>query len=602
MDTGRQPRVSVNRYRRILGYALPYRSGWALTIIVTLAATALSLAQPWPMKALVDYVLSGRPMPPDSIVLWLLPGAASRAGLLAWVIAALLGLFVIGSLCDAVLTYNAIRVGQRMVYDLARDLFVHLHRHSLRFHARTPVGDSMTRINADTWCAYQLVDALILTPGRALVFLGGLLVIMGGMHWRFTLLVAGLAPLMGISAFFVGRRVRASSRARREIESSMQAHVQQTLSGIQVVQAFAQEERQLGHFRDFAMAAIRTRQRTLVLKSLAGLWTGLISTLGTAIVLFVGAKHALEGSLTVGSLLVFLSYLASLQSQFRTLAGAYMSVQDLRAQIDRVMEILASEPEVVERRGAVGLGAVRGEVRLEGVTFGYEPGRAVLEGVSLEAMPGEAVAIVGATGAGKSTLVSLIPRFFDPWSGRVTLDGRDVREVRLKDLRERVSLVLQDPFLFPLTVAENIAYGRPGAGRSEIEAAARAANAHRFIERLPSGYDTVIGERGSTLSGGERQRISIARALLKDSPVLILDEPTSALDAETEALLMEALGRLMAGRTAFIIAHRLSTVRHAYRVIVLDGGTVAEMGTHQELIMRGGLYAEFCRLQFGTPL
>jgi ATP-binding cassette subfamily B protein/subfamily B ATP-binding cassette protein MsbA len=267
----------------------------------------------------------------------------------------------------------------------------------------------------------------------------------------------------------------------------------------------------------------------------------------------------------------------------------------------RVLEVLEVEREVADRPGAQVLPAVKGHVLLEGVTFGYEPGRPVLHSVSLEVLPGQTVALVGFTGAGKTTLVSLVPRFFDPWEGHVTIDGHDLRDVSLGSLREQVAVVLQEPFLFPLTVAENIAYGRPGASRAEVEAAARAANAHSFIERLPGGYDAVVGERGVTLSGGERQRLAVARALLKDAPILILDEPTSALDGETEGLLLEALRRLMKGRTTLLIAHRLSTIRHADQIVVLHEGQIAERGTHEELLERGGLYAHLHSVQYGLP-
>jgi ATP-binding cassette subfamily B protein/subfamily B ATP-binding cassette protein MsbA len=296
-------------------------------------------------------------------------------------------------------------------------------------------------------------------------------------------------------------------------------------------------------------------------------------------------------------MLVFVAYLGSLQSQIRILARTYPSLQDLSARIRRVDEILQTAPEVADRPGAVALPRVAGEIVFEDVGFAYEPGRPVLKGVSFRAAPGETLALVGPTGAGKSTLVSLIPRFFDPVSGRVLIDGHDLREVRLASLRRQVAIVLQEPFLFPISVAENIAYGRPDAAMAEIEAAARAANAHDFITRLPDGYATVLGERGGSLSGGERQRLSIARAILKDAPILILDEPTSALDAETEHLVIDALRRLMAGRTTLIIAHRLSTVRRADRVMVIRDGSTAEIGTHQELMRLGGLYARYIRLQ-----
>jgi ATP-binding cassette subfamily B protein/subfamily B ATP-binding cassette protein MsbA len=369
------------------------------------------------------------------------------------------------------------------------------------------------------------------------------------------------------------------------------------------VQAFVREEHNDAGFRQLTSRTLQAYLRAMRSQLNFKIGVSAVSAIGTALVIIVGGSHVLAGTLSIGSLLVFLSYLASLYAPVETLAYSSAGFASAAAGARRVLDVLDSEEMVHEVPGAPALPEVRGDVSIEGVTVGYEPGRPVLHDVSIEARAGETIALVGPTGAGKSTLVSLIPRFFDPWSGRVVIDGHDVRSVSLSSLRSRITLVLQEPFLLPLSVAGNIAYGRPGASDEEIEAAARAANAHEFIERLPEGYETVLGERGATLSGGERQRLSIARALLKDAPILILDEPTSALDAETEGLLLSALERLMSGRTTFIIAHRLSTIRNADRIVVIDGGRVVEQGTHQELAGAGGTYQRFSELQHGrlTP-
>ena len=326
------------------------------------------------------------------------------------------------------------------------------------------------------------------------------------------------------------------------------------------------------------------------------LFVGLVTSVGTAAIMWLGARYALEGKMTVGTILVFLSYLGSLYGPLNAMTYTASTLQHAAANADRVIEILDTLPDVEDSPHAREV-SLQGHVRYEGVTFGYEPDRPVLKGMSLEAKPGEVLAIVGPSGAGKTTLVSLLIRFFDPWSGRVMVDDQDIRELRVRSLRQQVAIVLQDPFIFPLTIAENIAYGRPGATGEEIVAAAVAANADGFIRHLPEGYDTVVGERGATLSGGEKQRLSIARAFLKDAPILILDEPTSALDAGTEFLLLDALARLMKGRTTIIIAHRLSTIRNADRVLVMDRGEIVGHGTHSELMVRGGLYANLYHQQ-----
>jgi ATP-binding cassette subfamily B protein/subfamily B ATP-binding cassette protein MsbA len=327
-----------------------------------------------------------------------------------------------------------------------------------------------------------------------------------------------------------------------------------------------------------------------------------VSAVGTALILGVGGVVALRGSITAGELLIFISYLAALYAPMETLAYSSAGYAAAVARARRVFEVLDATEVVAERPGAPALVRGGGAIALEGVRFGYAADRPVLRDVTLAVAPGEVVAVVGPTGAGKSTLVGLVPRFFDPWTGRVCVDGQDVRGVTLASVRAQVALVLQEPVLLPLTVAENIAYGRPGASAAEIEAAARAANAHEFITRLPEGYATVLAERGASLSGGQKQRLSIARALLKDAPILILDEPTSALDAETEGLLLDALGRLMKGRTTLIIAHRLTTIRTADRIVAMADGRVVEEGSHDALLARDGLYARLHQRQFTTAL
>lgn len=592
----------VHGYRTLLRYATPYRRGWASILAVMGLSTALTLAQPWPLQVLVDHVLGTAPVQGAvAAVVQRVPGAANREGLLALVVLAGLVIFLLNALAEYVLSLQWTRVGRRMVYDLAGDLFAHIQRRSLRAHTQSSVGDQMGRVVVDAWSVHAIVETLLFAPGHALVTTLVMITVMARVDPGLTLLALAVAPFMTAAAWVFGKPIRAAAHARRDVESRLQAHVHQTLTGVSMVQAFTGEEAAQQRFQELSAQAIRTHQRTAFVGSAYGLGSGLVTTLGTALVMWAAAMRVVDGRLTTGTALVFLSYLTTLQWQLSAFAGMYTTLQSAGASVDRVMDVLHGGDVIVERPGAPPLPRVRGEVRIEDARFGYDDARPVLRGITLTAQPGDAVAIVGATGAGKSTLVGLLPRFFDPTGGRVLIDGHDLRDVSLASVRDQVAVVLQELFLFPTSVAANIALGRPQASRQEIEHAARAANAHEFVMRLPQGYDTVIGERGATLSGGERQRLAIARALLKNAPILILDEPTSALDAETEQAVVEALQRLMRGRTTFIVAHRLSTIRAASTIVVLQQGQIVEQGSHASLMARRGLYARMHALQAPLP-
>jgi ATP-binding cassette subfamily B protein len=586
----------MHDYLRLLRYAKCQRGFLLLVALLTLAASALSALQPWPMAIFIDHVL-GHAAPPA----WLQPLVEKPSLLVPAIVFAGLLLVLLAGAVDAALAWAWTAAGRRMVYDLAREQFARLQRRSLLFHKRASVGDLMGRVSVDSWCAYQVVDTLLFAPAHALLTMAVMIFLMARLDVTLTLLAVVVGPLIVVGSLFLGKPLRAAAKLRRQIEVNLQAHIQQTLTGIPVVQAFGQEEREAQRFRLFAESAVRSQQRSAVLGSVSSLSSGLVTVLGSGVILWVGARHVLSGALEIGSILVFLYYLNSLQAQVKVFAGLYATMQNLHPSATRVLEVLEAGPEIAEAPNARPLSEVRGDVCFERVTTGYEPGRPVLNEISFEVRAGRTIAIVGATGAGKTTLVGLLPRFLDPWEGRVLIDGQDIRDVRLKSLRENISLVLQEPFLFAFSIAENIAYGRPEATRAEIESAARAARAHDFVARLPEGYDTIIGERGATLSGGERQRLAIARAFLKNAPILILDEPTSSLDPETEQLVLDALQRLMQGRTTFVIAHRLSTVRRADRMVVLRDGRIFETGTHDELLTRDGYYSQLHRLQTETP-
>jgi ABC-type multidrug transport system fused ATPase/permease subunit len=576
---------------RLLAYTTRHKAALCFAGLLGLAGVLVELARPWPIKIVVDHVLGNRPLPSWlATVVSQLPGAQTPRGLLVWSVGAALGIAIGGGALSLLSLSIGLRVCQKLVLDLLLDVFVKLQQLSLRFHSRHKIGDLLQRVSGDVLVVFFAVTQVALPIVVASLTLLGMFFVMLRLDAGLSLVALCVIPLLVGSLLLFARPLKASSGRNWKSQGALMALVEQSLSGIKVVQGFARETYMRRKVEAEGVKLVEAGRRAALVTASNNQAALVITGAAAALMLYLGTSRVLDGRLSIGDLLVFMGYLTALYAPVSALGTAVGYGVAVVTRSRRVFQILDSDEEVPERADAVTLKQARGEVVFEDISFGYGA-EAILRNVSFKAHPGQITAIVGATGAGKTSLVSLLSRFYDPQGGRILLDGHDLRDLSLKSLRENVSLVLQDPFLFPLSVADNIAFGRPGATRQEIIEAATAAHAHDFIEQLPDGYDTVLSERGGQLSGGERQRIAIARAVLKNAPVLVLDEPTSALDAHTEGRIFEALSRLMKDRTTFIISHRLSTIRRADQILALADGRVVERGTHESLLAAGRTYA-----------
>lgn len=579
--------------RRLLHYVRPYRAPFALALGQVALMSAVDLLRPWPLKIIVDSVLGNRPLP------FGLRPAVDKSALLFACAFALVAL----QATLAVLSYwnnrTTITIGQNMVNDLRSDLYQHLQRLSLSFHVNRQVGDLLYRLTWDTYAVQALTMNGIFPIASAAMFLVGMTVVLLRIDWVLTLVALAVCPILYLAIQRMTARITDVSVSARELESGVYSLVQHGLSAIRVVQAFTQEEAEHRRFLDQSYASLSASRRLYLVQTLYSGFVNTLITAGTASVLWLGARRVLTGTMSVGDVLVFLGYVTALYAPVNSLSQTYSTIQSAKTGMWRVFEILEAPEVVAGGPLPIDRTKLRGEIRFEDIGFSYDGKRAVLSDVSFTAPAGSSVALVGPTGAGKSTLVSLLPRFYDPRSGRVLLDGVDLREFQLPALRRTIAMVLQPPIVFPATVRENIAYGKPGASAAEIERAAELAQLAPFLARLPEGLETRIGEGGANLSEGERQRLTIARALLRDAPILILDEPTASVDAETEALLIAGLKTLMRGRTIFIIAHRLSTVRDADQILVIRDGKIVERGDYDTLAKNQGFFARLVRLQTG---
>ena len=592
---------SASMSRFILDLIRPYRGWLAIVFAAMVVETAMSLAGPWPIKVIIDNVVGSHPLPHWLSWLWDLPVAKDKMGLALLAGLATVLIAAIGSAADYIDNYYTESVGQWVAHDLRVRVYDHLHRLSLTFYDHQQTGPLLSTITSDVATVQNFASSATLGILVDLLTIVMMLGLMFWLEWDFALIAIGVTPFLLLFVMRFKKSVKSVTHEVRKRQSDIVAVVQQGLESVRVVKAFARQDLEQGRMGDASRAQVDAALKARRVKSLLSPVVSIVIALCTAIVIWRGADRILAGAMTVGALTVFLAYLTKFFKPVQDLAKMTNSIAQAAVGLERIRKILDTDVVIPERIDAKPLPSCRGEITFENVAFGYDPEAPVLKDVSFKITPGQLVGIVGTTGGGKSTVVSLIPRFYDPIGGRVLIDGVDLKELQLASLRSKIGYVLQDTVLFHGTVRENIGYGRPNASEEEIVAAAKLANAHDFITAMPHGYDTMVGDRGLTLSGGQRQRIGIARAIIRDTPILILDEPTAALDTESERLVIEGLERLMKGRTVITIAHRLSTIRDAHKIIVLKDGVVHEQGTHDELLKLNGVYAELHHIQFDAP-
>ncbi len=566
---GKRPTLSM--YRRLLRFVAPYRWNLLFAAVLLIISTALGLVWPQVVQRVLDTGLKD-PSFLDILVVGLVIVLLVRA------------------LVDGLRQYVMSYTGERVIFDLRMAIVRHMQSLSLSFFNVRKTGDLMSHVTSDATVVHGVITQTILQVlGQVLTLVGGVTVIFL-MNWRLALLTLVVAPPMGLLGQRMGRQIRELSRAAQDAQAEAVGVLQEAIAEVRVVQAFTREEYEAERFHTKLLFMFRKSMDRARVTSIMFPLIGFLAFASSIVVLWYGGHEVANGELTIGQLVAFLLYLGMVAGPIGGLAGQWGSIQQAFGAADRIFELLDTVPEVQDAPDAVPLPPVRGEIRFDEVVFKYGEGPVVLDGVTTVFPPGQTTALVGPSGAGKTTLVNLVGRFYDPIAGAITVDGRDVRGVTVRSLRSQIAVVPQEPILFADTIRENIRYGRLEASQTEIDAAAEAANATEFIARTPKGLDTIVGERGVRLSVGQRQRIAIARALLRDAPVLLLDEATSSLDNESEYLVQQALDRLMRGRTTIVIAHRLSTVERAHRILVLDRGRIVEEGTHQELLTRGGLY------------
>ncbi|PYJ63566.1 MAG: ABC transporter ATP-binding protein [Verrucomicrobia bacterium] len=568
-------------YRRVLRYYRPFLGQTIFGLCLALIGIGLNLLKPWPFKIIVDDFLGA--------------GPAIRPDWRMWVLLlclALIGIQLLWGIINWITNYLFVKIGLQALLKLRTDLYSYLQSLSLKYHDARRSSDSSFRVAYDSQSIQTIYNKGFTNIFGSIITLIGTFVIMLRLDWQLTLVSLGIVPLVVGAIYLFAHRIRRESTSIQEQESAVLAQAQEGLSSIRMVHAFGREEFEVRQFQQQARQSLQANLRLTLTNVNSALVISTLMVVGTAAMYYIGTLHVLAGTLTLGSLLVFSAYLLMLYQPLESLTYTAWAMEGATAGAKRCFEVLDRQDDVVDSPGAVVISSAKGAIAFQAVSFSYMPDRYVLRGIDLHIEPNQIVGLAGGTGAGKSTLLSLVPRFYDPTGGSIILDGRDIRQITKKSLRAQIAIVLQDTLLFSTTVRENIAYGRPDATEDEIIEAARRAQADEFIRQMPQGYDSLVGERGGHLSVGQRQRIGIARAFLKNAPILLLDEPTSALDPATESAIMETIKELMRGRTTLIATHRLATIHSLDQIIVLEHGRSVEQGRGPELVARGGIYAK----------
>ncbi len=585
-------------YRRVLSYYRPFLPHTVLGLLLSFAGIALNLLKPWPFKIIVDQIIPGFKASNQKLedyaanLFGIESPHLSVAGWVAVLCLALIVIQVIWGLLSWVTTYIFVKIGLEALLKIRTDLYSHLQRLSLKYHDARRSADSTFRVAYDSQSVQTIFNRGFTNIFGTVITLVSTFAIMWRMDWQLSLLSLVIIPFLLITIYFFASRIRRQSTSIQEVESAVLVQAQEGLSSIRMVHAFGREDWEVHQFRSQAAQSLRANLQLTLTNMNSALVISTLMLISTAAMYYLGTMHVLAGTLTLGSLLVFSAYILMLYGPLEQLTYTAWAMEGATAGARRCFEVLDRPDDVADAPGAVEISETKGAIQLQQVSFSYKDEREILHDVDLKIEPNQIIALVGGTGAGKSTLLSLVPRFYDPTSGTITVDGRDLRQIKKKSLRAQIGIVLQDTLLFSTTVRENIAYGRPDATEDEIINAARRAQADGFIRTLSDGYNSLVGERGGHLSVGQRQRIGIARAFLKNAPILLLDEPTSALDPATEAAIMETMKELMRGRTTLIVTHRLATIHDVDHIVVLEHGRVVEQGRGPELVAQGGAYAK----------